>query len=176
MSRSDIHWTEIAVIIEGSAYELSVEKRAFYAKLAARIISKHGLVEALDGCLKERFIVPVGCVEVSFTMNHRFGINVCFWSVPNRFGRLNENGHTVLALMKCRNGVFLTTYPTITRFGAPGNTGHKAAEEQFFRNRNHYMLCYGNILRLLYLFGTRMSGVQVPSLRPYFLKTFPKCL
>ena len=166
MSRSDIHWTEIAVIIEGSAYALSVEKWAFYAEWAARIISKHGLAEALDGCLKERFIVPVGCVEESLTMNHRLGINVCFWSVPNSFGRLNKNGHTVLALIKCRNGVSLTTYPTITRFGAHGNTGHKAAEEQFFRNRNHYILSNGSITVRYTVFGSRMSGVQIPSLRP----------
>ena len=61
----------------------------------------------------------------------------------------------------------LTTYPTITLSGALGNSAGKGAEQQVFRNGNHYILLYGNIIRLIYLFGSRMSGVRVSSLRPY---------
>ena len=60
----------------------------------------------------------------------------------------------------------MTTYPTIMPSGALGNSAGKSAEQQLFRNGNHYILLYGNIIRLIYLFGTKMPQVQVLSPRP----------
>ena len=60
----------------------------------------------------------------------------------------------------------MTTYPTMMPSGALGNSAGKSVEQQVFRNGNHHMLLNGIIIRLLYLFGSRISGVRVSSIRP----------
>ena len=80
---------------------------------------------------------------------------------------MRENYIKRYSVYRKRTQKIMTTYPTIMPSGALGNSAGKGAEQQVFRNGNHYILLYGNIIRLIYLFGSRMSGVQVPSLRPY---------
>ena len=64
----------------------------------------------------------------------------------------------------------MTTYPTITRFGAPGNSAAKSAKEQLSRNENHYMLWHGFIPSLFYLFWDQDVGGSSPFTPTIFLK------
>ena len=62
--------------------------------------------------------------------------------------------------------LFTTTCLTITGTGAGGNSGDKSAGEQISRNRTRRKCPNGNGKEVLKRFGSKMSGVQIPSLRP----------
>ena len=64
------------------------------------------------------------------------------------------------------SGLFMTTYPTITGSGADGNSGDKRAGEDFLRNRKRRKRLFPNGKAFSPPFGSKMSGVQIPSLRP----------
>ena len=60
----------------------------------------------------------------------------------------------------------MTTYPTITGFGANGTSGDKRAGEDFLRNRKRRKRLFPNGKAFPPPFGSRMPWVQVPPLRP----------
>ncbi len=62
----------------------------------------------------------------------------------------------------------LTTQQTTYRFGALGNSGDKSAEERGFPGGKGRKKLFLAEIAFIGLFGSRMSGVRVPSLRPKF--------
>jgi len=61
----------------------------------------------------------------------------------------------------------VTTYPTITGTGAGGNNGNMSDGEDFLRNRTRRKRLFPNGKEVPDPFGSRMSGVQIPPLRPF---------
>lgn len=62
----------------------------------------------------------------------------------------------------------LTTQQTTYRFGALGNSGDKSAEERGFPGGKGRKKLFLAEIAFIGLFGSRMPGVRVPSLRPKF--------
>lgn len=62
----------------------------------------------------------------------------------------------------------LTTQQTTYRFGALGNSGYKSAKERGFPSGKGRKKLFLAEIALIGPFGSRMSGVRVPSLRPKF--------
>ncbi len=62
----------------------------------------------------------------------------------------------------------MTTYRPTVFFGADGNSGDKSAEERGFPGGKGRKKLFLAKIALIGPFGSRMSGVRVPSLRPKF--------
>ena len=62
----------------------------------------------------------------------------------------------------------MTTYRPTVFFGADGNSGDKSAEEQAVSGRKRPKVPETARKTFQPLFGSRMSGVRVPSLRQKF--------
>ena len=92
-----------------------------------------------QNCLESlKRVLPL-CDEVIFYDNENGFIKVA----EIKYNTLNyTNGYRPDWIQEVEQIVWgtLTTYPTITRFGAHGNSAAKSAKEQLFRNENHYML------------------------------------
>ena len=61
---------------------------------------------------------------------------------------------------------FLTTYLTITGFGAHGGSGDESSKEQIFRNKRYQKGAENVRKKIRQLFGTRRPWVQVPQPGP----------
>ena len=144
-------------------------------------MSPHGHAAPPDGCPKGRSTAPAGCAAGSRMTIHRFGISGRLWMQPSNCWKSsnfshekNASGPGLADTAALGQEAFLTPYLTTVRAGTHGNSGFKSVKKYLIPNRKHRKALQITIKNLVQAFGSKMPGVRVSPLGPFYAEKPPE--